>query len=196
MIKIFRLTVLFVFIPFLFSQSTFRSKAFQLQDSCLSKDEMKLYKLIMDYRKQKKLPSIPLSSSLTYVAKVHAQDLFDNKPEKGDCNTHSWSDKGKWTPCCYTPDHAKASCMWDKPRELTTYTGNGYEIAYWYSKDVIPELALKSWQGSKGHNPVIINQGVWKNQKWKAIGIGIYKNYACVWFGTEEDQNGKPKVCP
>ena len=34
---------------------------------------------------------------------------------------------------CYTADHANASGMWDKPREITgnAYGGNGFEIAYW-----------------------------------------------------------------
>jgi hypothetical protein len=52
---------------------------------------------------------------------------------QGDCNMHSWSDKGfnVWNSCCYTSDHAEAECMWDKPREITfgSFTGFGYENA-------------------------------------------------------------------
>ncbi len=39
------------------------------------------------------------------------------------------------------------------------------------------------------HNAVIINDGMW-SRSWKAIGIGIYGNYAVVWFGNEEDPVG------
>jgi len=72
-------------------------------------------KLINAYRAEKKLPNIPFSSKLTEVAELHAMDLMAHPP-KGDCNMHSWSDQEKWEGCCYTDDHKKASCMWDKPK--------------------------------------------------------------------------------
>jgi hypothetical protein len=28
---------------------------------------------------------------------------------------------------------------------------------------------------------------MWSKVKWKAIGIGIYKQYGIVWFGETED---------
>jgi hypothetical protein len=95
----------------------------------LSTEEKKLYDILMQYRKEKGLPAIPLSPSLTTVAQAHVKDLVNNKPDNENCNAHSWSAKGKWSPCCYTPNHAESKCMWSKPKELTTYTGNGYEIA-------------------------------------------------------------------
>lgn len=132
------------------------------------------------------LPEIPRSSALTQVARLHVRDLEENHPDRGDCNIHSWSAHGTWTSCCYTDDHAEASCMWNKPKELTSYQGNGFEIAHWSSDGVTPEKALQGWQGSRGHNTVILNQGQWKDQ-WNAIGIGIKGNYAVVWFGTKKD---------
>src|SRR5687767_8026143 len=74
---------------------------------CLNAEEKKLYDLIMEYRKSKKLPPIPLSTKLTLVAQTHARDLADHHEfePKSKCNPHSWSDKGNWTPCCYTNDH-------------------------------------------------------------------------------------------
>ena len=96
---------------------------------------------------------------------------------------HSWSKKGKWEVCCYTDDHAKAQCMWNKPRELTRYKGNGYEIAAGMGN---AQDALDGWKHSVHHNNVIINKDIWKT-KWEAIGIGIYGNYAVVWFGHETD---------
>ncbi len=94
-----------------------------------TEEELKLYNLIMEYRQEHNQPVIPLSKSLTIVAQTHVKDLQENRPVHGNCNMHSWSDQGPWTPCCYTPDHAQATAMWNKPRELTAYTGKGYEIA-------------------------------------------------------------------
>ena len=178
----------------------FKHKSTKLVSAVISDDEYQLYQLIMSYRQSKKLPKIPLSKSLTYVAQVHCKDLVLNKPDQGQgCNAHSWSYKGRWSACCYTPDHAKAGCMWDKPRELTNYEGDGFEIAVGSSSDefkdfvVTPEFALESWKKSKNHNNVIINLDVWKEVKWNAIGVGIYKGIATVWFGKLPDKEGAPE---
>lgn len=158
----------------------------------VSPEEIKLYELIMKYRAENGLKKIPLSKSLTFVAQTHAIDLDENEPENGRCNMHSWSDKGKWSACCYTDDHANAKCMWNKPRELTSYSGNGYEIAHWRTPNLTAEGALEGWQNSKGHNDVITNKSIWKKIEWKAVGIGMYGKYAVVWFGEEPDKEGEP----
>ena len=155
----------------------------------LNNEERKLYNIIMEYRKDNGLPKIPLSSSLTFVAQTHVKDLVINKPDIGNCNAHSWSSNGPWSACCYTPDHAQAEFMWSKPRELTKYLGNGYEIACGSNGccsdfNMTAEYALDSWKKSSGHNAVIINQGIWDDQ-WNAIGIGLFKGFAVVWFGKE-----------
>ena len=109
---------------------------------------------------------------------------------------HSWSDNGSWTACCYTSDHAKAKCMWDKPKELSSYKGNGFEIAFGTSGYTVNAAgALEAWKQSSGHNAVIINDGVWKTMKWQAVGIGIYKAYAVIWFGTQKDEAGVAIQC-
>ena len=158
----------------------------------LSPEEQKLYDLIMQYRKEMGLPPIPISPSLTFVAQTHAKDLAENRPDQGSCNAHSWSDKGNWTPMCYTADHKQKEKMWSKPSELTNYKGKGYEIVTMVYGRPTPVymnavMAIKSWKGSSSHNAVIINSGMWKSSKWQAIGIGIYKGYACVWFGEESE---------
>lgn len=158
----------------------------------LTIEEQKLYDLIMQYRTERGLPVIPLSPSLTIVAQTHAKDLAINRPDKGSCNAHSWSNHGNWIPVCYTSNHAQAKLMYSKPSELTNYKGNGYEIVtmiYGTQKDLVmtPTTALKSWKGSAPHNAVIINSGMWKSSEWQSIGIGMYKGYACVWFGEEPD---------
>lgn len=170
--------------------------------TCLTKDEKQLYDLIMSYRKQHKLPIIPISKSLTYVAQTHCKDLSDNKPDNvSGCNAHSWSDKGTWKACCYTSDHKNATGMWSKPRELTNYKGNGYEIAFGSSSSTYdnyvasPEAALNAWKNSSGHNDVILNNDIWKTHAWGAIGVAIYKGYSVVWFGKEADEDGKVEVC-
>jgi hypothetical protein len=158
----------------------------------LNEEEKELYRIIMAYRDQIGLPKIPLSASLSVVAQTHVKDLAANRPDRNGCNLHSWSSNGSWAPCCYTPDHAQANCMWSKPRELTKYPGNGYEISHWDgSENATAAGALGSWKQSSGHNAVIVNQGIWSSHPWKAIGIGIYNGYAVVWFGEEADSNSK-----
>ena len=163
---------------------------------CLSSEEKKLYTLIMEYRKSKGLPSIPLSSKLTLVAQTHAKDLSDNYTfdAKNKCNPHSWSKKGNWTSCCYTNDHKQASCMWSKPKEIAGYEGNGFEIAYYSSLGASAQEGLDGWKLSPGHNPLLINSGTWESVKWNAIGIGIYKEYGLVWFGEVMD-DGPLQAC-
>ena len=164
---------------------------------CISAEEKKLYDLIMDYRKSKKLGSIPYSNKLTKVAQAHVRDLenhFDYA-NRGECNPHSWSNKGKWSSCCYTSDHKEASCMWDKPKEIADYTGNGFEIAYYSSGGASAGEGLEGWKKSPGHNPLLINSGTWEKIEWKGIGIGIYGQYGVVWFGDAEDEDAKILIC-
>lgn len=160
-------------------------------EQCLSKEELKLYDLIMDYRKSKHLPSIPLSAKLTKVAQTHVRDLSENYTfdRSSKCNPHSWSSKGKWSACCYTSDHQKASCMWDKPTEIADYKSPGYEIAYYSSEAASAQEGIDGWKLSQAHNPLLINSGMWNKVKWQAIGIGIYKQYAVVWFGEAVDDS-------
>ena len=174
----------------------FTDRSQKSETVCLSAEEKKLYDLIMVYRKAHRLPAIPLSRRLTLVAQTHARDLSENYAfdVKNACNPHSWSEKGKWTSCCYTNDHKQASCMWSKPKEIADYPGNGFEIAYYSSAGANAKEGLDGWKISPGHNPLLINLGTWKPVTWKAIGIGIYKEYGLVWFGEESDEN-TPSNC-
>lgn len=164
--------------------------------ACVSSEEQKLYDLIMEYRRQKKLPPIPLSENLTRVAQVHARDLTDHYEfdPGNECNPHSWSSNGKWESCCYTNDHKEATCMWNKPKEITGYEGPGYEIAYYSSAGANAQEGLDGWKKSQGHNPLLINSGIWEKAKWKAIGVAIYKEYGLVWFGETADP-AMPQKC-
>ena len=175
-------------ILFLLSLFTLITTTASALNVTLSAEEKLLYNLVNEYRAQNGLSAIPLSNSLTYVAQTHVKDLH-NSPPTGVCNMHSWSQNETWSSCCYTSDHAKAQCMWDKPRELTNYSGNGFENAFGGSDGYIATAqdALKGWKHSQGHNAVILNQGTWANITWKALGIGLYKGYAVLWFGQEVD---------
>jgi len=164
---------------------------------CVSTEEVKLYNLINKYREEKGLEPVRFSASLSQVAKYHAIDLtqnYDLKDQK-NCNPHSWSDKGDWTACCYTNDHKNPECMWKKPLEINGYPGDGFEIVYFHSNEVKAAPALESWKKSKGHNPVIVNEGTWAKAKWNAVGVGIYGNFAAVWFGMIKDPAGEPVQC-
>ena len=154
-----------------------------------SAEEFTLHRIINEYRAGKGLPAIGLSKSLTHVAQTHARDAQENPPVP-PCNGHSWSGKGSWTACCYTPDHKRARCMWDKPKELTNYSDPGYECGHWSSAGAAPATALRGWKSSAPHNAVIINKGTWSSMQWKSIGVGIHGNWAFIWFGEMDDPDG------
>ncbi|TVR03281.1 MAG: hypothetical protein EA398_05385 [Deltaproteobacteria bacterium] len=154
----------------------------------VSAAELELYELIMTYRAENGLPRVPLSPSLTRVAQLHVEDLNRHGAEvlSDECNLHSWSSQGPWTACCYTRNHAQRTCMWNKPRELTDYPGNGYEISVGTTGVMTPSWALQLWQSSEGHRNVILNVGDW-SPAWGAIGVGLDGRYGHVWFGREAD---------
>jgi hypothetical protein len=156
----------------------------------LEAEEEKLYRLITEYRAQNGLPAIPLSKGLTLVANRHVIDLAENVKTL----THAWSD------AAYDGGNSSTwPSMWKAPQRFNTgYPGNGYEIAFGPSNAntstyiANAESALKGWQGSPGHNNVILNRDVWAKRPWNAVGIGVYKGYAVVWFGEENDPTGEP----
>ena len=130
----------------------------------VSEKEAKLYYIINAYRESQGLSKLSFSKSLTIVARTHVSDSNTYTPEKQrdsrgmQGNLHSWSNHGSWTPVVYTSDHEYAANMWSKPRELTSYTGNGYEISSWNSGNITPEDALDLWENSSGHNAVMTTQ--------------------------------------
>lgn len=160
----------------------------------VSEKEAKLYYIINAYRESKGLQKLSFSKSLTIVARTHVSDSNTYTPENQrdsrgmQGNLHSWSNHGSWTPMVYTYDHEYAANMWSKPRELTSYTGNGYEISSWNSGNITPEDALDLWKNSSGHNAVMTTQGNWSDLK--TMGVAIDGKYAHVWFGSAADPAG------
>jgi len=156
----------------------------------LTDEEKELATLINEYRESLGLKPFTISRSLTTVARAHVIDSNNYSPSQGadqrgiKCNLHSWSSNGSWSPICYTSDHQYAKQMWDKPRELTSYNGNGFEISA-SSIGISPSMALDMWKNSTGHNDVIISAGSWSTLT--VMGVGINRNYSHVWFGKEPD---------
>ena len=169
----------------------------------LSAAELELYQLIMDYRASLGLPAIPLSNALTVTAGRHVVDthynfLVPNIPFAPGTNLHSWSDAP------YYADHSAADVMWYAPERVgAPYPDAAFEISHAGSTTV--EGALSGWQGSPGHNNVIVNANPWV-WDWNAIGIGAYMPDTYdfgirwggfvyhVWFGRVEDPTGAPLI--
>lgn len=165
------------------------------EEFCITSDEVHLYRLINEYRLLFGLEVIPHSKSLSYVAHTHVRDLFHYRPDLESCNLHSWSDRGNWTPCCYSKDPNRTNCMWNKPRELTGYMGNGQELILYENIPATPLSAIDQWRNFELTNDMILNRGRWTDKSWKAIGIAIYEGYASVWFGEVDDVENKFSLC-
>ena len=161
--------------------------------SSIDARSLELANALNAYRAQNGLPPIPISKSLSHVAATHVQDLSRTPKMAANCNGHSWSSNGAWTPCCYTEDHAQAKCMWQKPAELTQFKGTGFEITIGQPGEkntgfvLASPKAISMWQASSLHNDVILNRGTWKAMTWKAMGAGIIDSHACAWFSDQAD---------
>ncbi|GAM10706.1 hypothetical protein OR1_02999 [Geobacter sp. OR-1] len=173
---------------------------------CLSKDEAELAAKINKLRVDNKLPPLPVSKSLYTVAKWHVIDLalfapHENKTDSSGkpCDLHSWSDKGagrgEWKPLCYTADHKYALDMFKKPHEIVNYMANGYENIYWTSAPLNPAMVMNGWENKKDEKDIILQQGNFRRNRWTSMGIGIYGNYASVWFGEGVANDDEMSAC-
>ncbi len=162
---------------------------------CITKDEHKLISLINQFRKTHRQPEIAISVSLCFVAKTHVADLQLNKPDTSICTTGSWSDKGSWKPCCYNPIVYKPECMWDKPKELTSYNFRGYEMVFFDERIVQVDSAFQLWTESAEVVDFILGKGNHDDKKWAALGVGVGENYISVWFGQRPDPKNKAVIC-
>lgn len=141
------------------------------------------------------LSAVPVSRSLTLVAGRHAEDGARNLWPAGGpppgANMHSWSDVD------YTDDHKRARLMWEAPVRLGTgYCAHAYEVSGlgWAT----PERAAEEYLKSPGHRAVILNEGIWARQDWKAMGVGYAavpggaepRHVFHIWFGAATDPAG------
>jgi hypothetical protein len=167
----------------------------QVPGICLTKEEYRLYSIINEYRAKQGLGIIPISSSLSYVAKIHARDLYLYRPDTSSCSLNSWSDKGQWTACCHSGYTPNPSCIVNKPAELTKYTGEGHELCYWDSEELQPDTVFKFWLSIGQARELLLNQKKWSYFNWNAMGVGLYNGYASVWVGEVPDTLPEPTLC-
>ncbi len=162
---------------------------------CVTNEEYRLYSLINEFRTQNELPLLSISASLSYVAKVHVRDLYNNKPDTSYCNLNSWSDKGSWTPCCHSKLTPMPECILNKPGELTNYKGEGHELCYWENQEAKSDTVFQFWISIEQAQNLFLNKDKWSDFKWKSIGVGIFKCYASVWIGEDTDTAPEPAIC-
>ena len=163
-------------------------------ESGLEQGDLEL--VINDYRVANELEPIPYSEALSLVAQTHVDDLEANYPYE-PCNLHSWSNSEHWTSCCYSAENPDPQCMWNKPREMTSYQGEGFEIAVslFGPEPITAARALELWRASDPHHEVILNQNDWESTQWQAMGVAVSEHYAVVWFGKVPDlQSRAPRV--
>lgn len=153
-----------------------------------------LFTAINTYRQGLGLTAIPLSPQLTAVAKAHVQDLMANFATDPNytgagCVPHGWSSQGQWTGGCYKfEDPTTFPIMWNKPKEIANYSGSGFEILFGTTGiTATATAALQAWQADPPHNDVIVNQGIWQDHPWQAIGVWVEDGWASVWFGEQTD---------
>ncbi len=164
---------------------------------CLSSSEIELFNKINAYRAAKGLPELTISKSLSYVAYLHVRDLKFNRPDttKG-CNMHSWSAKGIWSAFCFPKEQSKKKSVWDKPRELTKYPAQGYEIIYHTSQGVAAaDEVFNLWSSVAASQSIILNTGRYLKNKWKVAGVAIFNGYASMWFGEAADPETSVRLC-
>jgi hypothetical protein len=165
------------------------------QEVCLSAEENRLAMLINGLRKQNRLPEIALSSSLTLVAKLHVNDLQTNKPDTSICSTASWSNKGNWTPCCFTALAPRFECIWNKPKELTSYQFRGYEITHFEEGIIQVDSLFSLWRKTPAVLDMLLGRNAHSDKRWAVMGLAVGENYVSLWLGQRPDAAGRPALC-
>jgi len=165
------------------------------QDFCISQQEYRLYTLINEYRARLALDAIPLSRSLSFVARTHAKDLAANYPIGDGCNMHSWSDKGNWKAFCFPKDQNRKNDIKDKAKELTNYPGKAYELTYWENSEADVAFVLDFWNSIPYTGDMISNINKWSKKEWKSMGVGIQDGYVLVWLGQSVDVEVSTQIC-
>lgn len=162
---------------------------------CITEEEFTLYKYINEFRKSNFMAPVSLSKSLSFVARQHVNDLNTNKPYNSECNYHSWSEGGKHEGCCFSKNDPSFDCMRNKPKELTTYKGEGFELVYWENGQVFADAVIDEWKTITPSKDMILNRSRWQDYTWNAVGVAIEGNFALLWFGTTQDSQNETTVC-
>ena len=164
-------------------------------DFCITPQEQHLFNslntLLTDYGKK----PLKLSASLSYVAKLHVEDLLNNRPDTSICNLSSWSDKGNWTPCCFNRYVPSQECMWKKPKELTPYPYRGYELAGYFQDEFNVDTVVNVWSSQREVLDMLLATGYYAKKEWACMGVAMNQHYVSVWFGQRPDKVKSPQIC-
>ncbi len=190
-----RRLIFLLFLFLLIDQHPIGAQVATINNFCMDEQEFRLARHINNFRSNQGLPSIPLSRSLSYVAKLHVYDLQLNRHDTSICNAHSWSNKGKWTACCYNNYVPKNECMWDKPKELTPYIYRGYELVFSEEGIIDADSAFELLRTTPEAANMILSRNDHSDKNWLAMGVGINENYVSIWFGQRKDAMEPPSGC-
>jgi len=194
--KIRNISLLLILLLFLLAQkSVFAQNERDFKNFCISPKEKAFADWINYLRKEYGKEKLPLSLSLSYVARTHITDLEQNHPDTSICNLSSWSNKGNWKPCCYNPYVVRRNCMWDKPKELTNYVYRGYELVAFFQDILKQDSLIALWGNSQDVLDMILTRAEWGKKSWRTMGVAINDHYVSVWFGQRADKAGQPKIC-
>ena len=172
--------------PVVFSQS--KAPVTAPKKYSIEKNELKLVDAINKFRSEKGQGELQLSLSLSFVAHTHLNDIRLNSKDEHGCNLNSWSDKGKWIPCCFDGSQKSLDLMTSKPSEIIGFRGKGYEIVIVAKKGISTNNMTSLWLNSKATQDFILNKGQWSNRNWQCIGVSIYKGFASIWASDMPDR--------
>ena len=154
----------------------------------IEKNELRLADAINIIRDKKGLGELQLSPSLCFVAKTHLNDIRLYSKDEHGCNLNSWSDKGKWIPCCFNGQQKNLDLMTSKPSEIIGFHGKGYEIVISAKKEISTNDLSKKWLETKTTQDFLMNKGQWSNHNWQCIGVSIYNGFASIWASEMPDR--------
>jgi hypothetical protein len=154
----------------------------------IGKNDLQLSDAINIYRSKRGLGELQLSPSLCFVAKTHLNDIRLYSKDEHGCNLNSWSDKGKWIPCCFNGQQKNLDLMTSKPSEIIGFHGKGFEIVVAAKKEISTNDLAKKWLEAKTTQDFILNKGQWSNRNWQCIGISIYNGFASIWASEMPDR--------
>ncbi len=164
-------------------------------DFCISADDNKLLESLNQFLVENGKKKLEYSKSLSYVAKLHVDDLLLNHPDTSICNLSSWSNNGEWTGCCYNKYVPNQDCMWEKPKELTSFKYRGYEMAFYFEENFNPDTLMQLLLSSNSAIDMLLTKGDYSKKKWVCMGVALNVNYASIWFAQRADNAGTPKLC-
>jgi len=154
----------------------------------ITKNELQLFEAINIFRAKHDLGELQLSPSLSFVAKTHLNDIRLYSKDEHGCNMNSWSDKGKWIPCCFNEKQKNLDLMTSKPSEIIGFRGKGYEIVIATKKGASIKDLAALWLSAKSTQDFIMNKGQGSNQNWQCIGVSIYNGFASIWASEMPDR--------